>query len=176
MRTVFLDTETTGIKPEEGHRLIELCCLEMIDNELSGRQFHCWLNPYPAKVEEEAIAIHGVSNEFLENKPAFSDITDEFLAFINGAQLVIHNAPFDLAFLRHELQMVGIVPDWIEQHCTVVDTYELARQLFPGQRNTLSALCERFGINADKTKMSGAMLDAALLAEIYIQLRKSFHV
>jgi len=166
MRQVVLDTETTGLEPEEGHRIIEIGCLELIDRQLSGRQFHRYINPERA-VESGALGVHGLSDEFLSDKPLFAEIADEFIDFIRGAELLIHNAAFDVAFLDSELgRLTG--GRRIADVTRVQDTLALARELHPGQRNSLDALCRRYEVdNADRT-LHGALLDSELLAEVYL--------
>ena len=141
MRQIILDTETTGLEPSEGHRIIEIGCVELVDRRLSHKHLHQYINP-ERDIEDGALEVHGISREFLQDKPLFSEVVDEFLAFIEGAELIIHNAPFDVGFLDHELSLLGR-PDRIADHATVLDTLELARDLHPGQRNSLDALCKR---------------------------------
>lgn len=166
MREIILDTETTGLNPLEGHRIIEIGCLEMIDKVLTGREFHCYINPQ-RDVPQEAYRIHGISSEFLQDKPLFSNIADEFLSFIDGATLVIHNARFDIGFINHELSRLGKVALDLGE---VVDTLMMARKAFPGARANIDALCKRFKIDNTMRTKHGALLDAQLLAEIYIEL------
>lgn len=166
MREIILDTETTGLNPLEGHRIIEIGCLEMIDKVLTGREFHCYINPQ-RDVPQEAYRIHGISSEFLMDKPLFSNIVDEFLSFIDGATLVIHNARFDIGFINHELSRVGKISLELGE---VVDTVIMARKAFPGARVNIDALCKRFKIDNTMRTKHGALLDAQLLAEIYVEL------
>ncbi len=170
MRQIILDTETTGIRVEEGHRVIEIGCVEMIDRKFTGRHYHQYINPQ-REVELGALQVHGISNEFLEDKPVFSAIVDDFMTFIAGAELIIHNAPFDLGFLNAELKQAR-QPAWrsIQAHCTVVDTLPMARQIHVGQRNTLDALCKRYGVDNTKREFHGALLDAHLLAQVYLAM------
>lgn len=166
MREIILDTETTGLNPLEGHRIIEIGCLEMINKVLTGREFHCYINPQ-RDVPQEAYRIHGISSEFLIDKPLFSHIADEFLAFIEGATLVIHNARFDIGFINHELSKLGKMALELNE---VIDTLTMARKAFPGARANLDALCKRFKIDNTMRTKHGALLDAQLLAEIYVEL------
>lgn len=166
---IFLDTETTGIRVEEGHRVIELGCLEMINRKLTGRRFHYYLNP-EREVEAGAVAVHGLTNEFLQDKQLFSEIASSFIEFVSGAQLIIHNAPFDLSFLNKELSLTtqGFKP--LTDYCDVVDTLQMARKLHVGQRNSLDALCKRYGVDLSKRDLHGALLDAHLLAQVYLAM------
>ena len=169
LHQVILDTETTGIRAEDGHRIIEIGCLEMIDRKLTGRYFHQYVNP-EREVEAGALAIHGISNEFLNDKPFFRDIATEFMDFVSNAELIIHNAPFDLSFLNVELSRVHV--DWrsLTDYCRVIDTLKMARQLHVGQKNTLDALCKRYKVDNSKRDMHGALLDAHLLAQVYLAM------
>jgi DNA polymerase-3 subunit epsilon len=166
MREIVLDTETTGLDPFRGDRLIEIAGLEMIDRSPTGRTFHVYINP-ERDVPAEAFAIHGISTAFLKDKPLFADIADDFLAFVDGAQLVIHNAAFDTGFLNAELEKTGRPALFRER---IVDTLLLARRRWPAGPNNLDALCDRFGIDRTKRDKHGAMVDVELLAEIYIEL------
>lgn len=169
MRQIILDTETTGIDPGQGHRLIEVGCLELVNRRLTGRSFHRYVNP-EREVEAEAMAVHGLTNEFLADKPLFASIADELLDFITGAELVIHNAPFDVGFLNHELRLLNRGLPAIADICTVLDTLPLARDKHPGQRNNLDALARRYGAdNRDRT-YHGALLDSEILAEVYLAM------
>jgi len=166
MRQIVLDTETTGLEPEEGHRIIEIGCLELIDRRLSGRQFHRYINP-ERSVESDALGVHGLSDEFLADKPRFVEVAEEFMDFIRGAELLIHNASFDIGFLDSELARLegeARVGDMAE----VLDTLKLARDLHPGQRNSLDALCRRYEVDNSNRKLHGALLDSELLAEVYL--------
>jgi DNA polymerase-3 subunit epsilon len=166
MRQIILDTETTGLKPEEGHRIIEIGALEMIDRSLTGRQFHKYLNPERA-VDPDAVQIHGLSDEFLEDKPRFAEVAEEFLDFIRGAELIIHNAGFDVGFLDAELARLS-QPVRIEEVAQVLDTLELAREMHPGQRNNLDTLCRRYDVDNSNRTLHGALLDSELLADVYL--------
>jgi DNA polymerase-3 subunit epsilon len=169
MRQIILDTETTGREISAGHRIIEIGCLELIDRRLTARHFHCYLNP-GRDSDAGALAVHGLTTEFLQDKPTFSAIVDELLAFIKDAELIIHNAPFDLAFLDNEIQLIKRNYQKITQYCQILDTLPLARQLHPGQRNSLDALCKRYEIDNSKRDKHGALLDAELLARVYLAM------
>ena len=168
MRQVVLDTETTGLDPNEGHRIIEIGAVELIDRQLSGRQYHQYINP-ERDIEDGALEVHGISREFLHDKPVFADIVQEFLEFIGDAELVIHNAPFDVGFLDMELSLLG-TPFRVETDSPVLDTLELARDLHPGQRNSLDALCKRYEVDNSTRQLHGALLDAEILADVYLAM------
>jgi len=170
MRQIVLDTETTGLDPAKGHRIIEIGCLELNNRRLTTHRFHEYLQP-DRDIDPGAVAVHGITAEFLQDKPRFADIAERFLEFVKGAELVIHNAPFDLGFLDHELRRWK--PDFgsLNAHCkTVRDTLQLARQRHPGQRNALDALCKRYNIDNTHRTLHGALLDAQLLAEVYLAM------
>ena len=168
MRQIVLDTETTGIDPKEGHRIIEIGCVEVVNRRLTGNHFHVYINP-GRHIEQEAIEVHGITNEFLADKPTFSQVAQEFVNFIKGAQLVIHNAPFDVGFMDHEFGMEASTKGVItNQICEVLDTLTLARQMHPGQKNNLDALCKRYGIDNSHRTLHGALLDAEILADVYL--------
>ncbi len=169
MRQVVLDTETTGLEPAQGHRIIEIGCVELIDRRLTGRYYHQYLQP-DREIDEGAREVHGISNAFLADKPRFADVVEELLAFLDGAELIIHNAPFDLEFLNEELKRVGDRWGRIEDRCRVVDTLVLARNLHPGQKNSLDALCRRYRIDNSQRTFHGALLDAEILAEVYLAM------
>jgi DNA polymerase III subunit epsilon len=169
MRQIILDTETTGRDINEGHRIIEIGCLELIDRRLTQRNFHCYLNP-ERDSEPGALAVHGLSTEFLMDKPLFKTIADELLDFLKDSQLIIHNAPFDLGFLDNELKLSKKKYKKMIDYCQVLDTLPLARQLHPGQRNSLDALCKRYNIDNSKRDKHGALLDAELLARVYLAM------
>ncbi|MBX3708907.1 MAG: DNA polymerase III subunit epsilon [Gammaproteobacteria bacterium] len=169
MRQVILDTETTGIRVDEGHRVIEIGCIEMINRKLTGKHFHQYINP-EREVEAGALAVHGITNEFLLDKPQFSKIAKSFMDFISGSELIIHNAPFDLSFLNNEFLLLDQHWKSITNYCNVVDTLQIARQLHAGQRNSLDALCKRYGIDNSKRDLHGALLDAHLLAQVYLAM------
>jgi len=168
MRQVVLDTETTGLEVERQHRIIEIGCLELNNRRLTGRSFHRYLNP-ERDIEQGALAVHGLTREKLAKEPKFAEIHAELLDFIRDAELIIHNAPFDIAFLNAELARLGGAPQ-ITELCTVQDTLALARQLHPGQRNSLDALCKRYSIDNSHRDTHGALLDARLLAEVYLAM------
>lgn len=168
MRQIVLDTETTGLEPEEGHRIIEIGCLEMIERRQTGRSFHVYINP-EREVEGGALAVHGISDEFLADKPRFADLADDFIEFIRDAELIIHNAAFDVGFLDSELARLAS-PTRVEEHASVVDTLLLARELHPGQRVSLDALCKRYEVDNSGRELHGALLDAELLAEVYLAM------
>ncbi|ADJ27244.1 DNA polymerase III subunit epsilon [Nitrosococcus watsonii] len=169
MRQIILDTETTGLEPKEGHRIIEIGGVELNCRRRTGQTFHCYLNP-EREVDEGALKVHGLSNEFLSDKPRFIEIAEEFLAFIKGAELVIHNAPFDVGFLDHELYLLGSNWGKVSVNCQVLDTLQLARQRHPGQKNNLDALCKRYGIDNSRRDLHGALLDAEILAGVYLAM------
>lgn len=169
MRQIVLDTETTGLRIEDGHRLIEIGCIELINRRITQHHFHYYINP-EREVEAGALAVHGISNEFLKDKPLFKEITHQFVEFISGAELIIHNAAFDVSFLNHELSLTQQGWKTITDYCRVTDTLLLARQLHVGQRNSLDALCKRYGIDNTKRELHGALLDANLLARVYLAM------
>lgn len=169
MRQVVLDTETTGIDPKQGHRIIEIGCIELIDRKHTRRHFHAYINPERV-VEDEAIAIHGITNEFLADKPRFAEIAEAFMNFVNGAELVIHNAAFDVGFINHEFARLKPKPPKIETICGVLDTLAMAREKHPGQKANLDALCKRYGIDNSHRQLHGALLDAEILADVYLLL------
>ena len=168
MRQIVLDTETTGIGHETGHRIIEIGCVELVNRQLTGRTFHTYLNPQRA-VDEGAFRVHGISDHFLQDKPLFASIVSDFLHFIDDTELVIHNAVFDVGFLNAELRRMAH-PKLIETHCSVLDTLQLARKKHPGQRNSLDALCKRYDVDNAHRQLHGALLDAHLLAHLYLAM------
>ncbi len=169
MRQIVLDTETTGLATAQGHRIIEIACIEMVNRRFTGREYHCFLNP-EREIDEGAEAVHGMSRADLENQPRFSDIADEFLEFIKDGELVIHNAEFDIGFLEYELRLMKYPKPEITEHATVLDTLSLARKLHPGQRNSLDALCKRYDVDASRRNVHGALIDAELLAKVYLAM------
>ena len=170
MRQIVLDTETTGLDPKQGHRIIEIGCVEMVNRRLTGNTFHVYINPQRL-VEQEAIEVHGITNEFLADKPTFHAIAKDFIEFISGAQLVIHNAPFDIGFMDHEFnKLSGLAVKESAKMCTILDTLDLARQLHPGQKNNLDALCRRYGIDNSHREKHGALLDSEILADVYLMM------
>jgi DNA polymerase-3 subunit epsilon len=168
-RQIILDTETTGLEPKEGHRIIEVGCVEMIDRQLTGNNFHQYLKP-DREIDAGAIEVHGITNEFLADKPRFEDIAEDLVAYLEGAELIIHNAPFDIGFLNHELKRAGVNYKTISEYCTVIDTLVMARDLFPGQRNSLDALCKRYEINNSHRTLHGALLDSEILGDVYLAM------
>ena len=168
-RQIILDTETTGLDPKEGHKIIEIGCVEMLNRRLTGRNFHYYLQP-DREIDVEAIQVHGISNEFLADKPRFKEIAADLIAYLQGAELIIHNAPFDLGFLDHELALLNAGYQRMTQYCTVLDTLIMARQMFPGQRASLDALCKRYEINNAHRTLHGALLDAEILADVYLAM------
>lgn len=166
-RQVVLDTETTGLNPKEGHRIIEIGCVELVNRRLTDRQFHMYINP-ERLVDEGAIEVHGITNEFLQDKPLFKDIAKDFLDFIRGAELVIHNAPFDVGFMDHEFGLLDSSAEKTADFCTVFDSLVYARKKHPGQRNSLDALCKRYGIDNSHRDLHGALLDAEILSDVYL--------
>jgi len=169
MRQIVLDTETTGLEPKQGHRIIEIGCVELVNRRLTGNHYHQYLQP-DREIDEGAIEVHGISNEFLIDKPRFADVVTDFLDFVRGAELVIHNAPFDVGFINHELALLGDDNGRIEDHCGILDTLSLARQMHPGQKNNLDALCRRYGIDNAHRELHGALLDSEILADVYLMM------
>lgn len=169
MRQIVLDTETTGLEVQRGHRLIEVGCVELAERRPTGRTFHVYLNPDRA-IDEGARAVTGISDDFLLDKPRFAEIAAEFLAFIDNAEIIAHNAEFDVGFIDAELGLAGTTLGRLADHARVLDTLALAREKFPGQRNSLDALCRRFGIDNSHREWHGALLDAQLLAEVYLAM------
>jgi DNA polymerase III, epsilon subunit, Proteobacterial len=170
MRQIIMDTETTGLDPKSGDKIIEIGAVELIERKLTHKNYHQYIQP-ERDVPEDAIAVHGITNEFLEDKPIFSDVVDDFMEFVAGAELIIHNAPFDVGFINHELSLLKN-NRWgkIEDHCTITDSLKMARKSFPGQRNTLDALCKRFGIDNSNRTLHGALLDSEILADVYLAM------
>jgi len=169
MRQIVLDTETTGLEPADGHRIIEIGCVELVDRRLTGNTYHQYIQP-DRQIDAGAIEVHGITNEALADKPRFADIAAEFLEFISGAELVIHNAPFDVGFIDHEFALLAEPPGTVADHCTVLDTLVLARHMHPGQRNSLDALCRRYAIDNSQRDLHGALLDAEILADVYLAM------
>lgn len=169
MRQIVLDTETTGLEPAEGHRIIEIGCVELVNRRLTGQQLHEYLQP-DREIDPRAIEVHGISNEFLRDKPRFAEVVDRFLEFVAGAELIIHNAPFDVGFINHELNLARARVQRIEDVCGVLDTLVLARRMHPGSRNSLDALCKRYQVDASGRVLHGAVLDAGLLADVYLAM------
>ena len=170
MRQIFLDTETTGLETRLGHRIIELACVEMVNRRLTRRHLHYYVNP-DRDIDEGALAVHGISRDFLSDKPRFGEVANEFLDFIRGAELVIHNAAFDVGFLDNELNMLGLAT--VATVCANIrDTLKMARELHPGKKNNLNALCERYGVNNAHRTLHGALLDAEILADVYVAMTR----
>lgn len=169
MRQVVLDTETTGLDPRKGHRIIEIGALELLDRQLTGRQFHVYTNP-AREIEQGALEVHGITAEFLRDKPPFAEIADDLLAFVEGAELIIHNAPFDIEFIDNELALAGHELTSITAVASVLDTLEVARDLHPGQRNNLDALCKRYAVDNSSRSLHGALLDAEILVDVYLAM------
>jgi len=168
MRQIVLDTETTGIDPNDGHRIIEIGCVELVERQLTGRNYHVYINP-EREVEAEAITVHGITNEFLEDKPKFAEVANAFFEFIKGAELVIHNAAFDVGFMDAEFARLKPVRKTAD-HCGIVDSLAIARKKHPGQKNNLDALCKRYGVDNSNRDLHGALLDAEILADVYLLL------
>ncbi|MCU1717456.1 DNA polymerase III subunit epsilon [Pseudomonas sp. 5P_3.1_Bac2] len=169
-RFVVLDTETTGMPVADGHRIIEIGCVELIGRRLTGRHFHVYLQP-DREIDEGAIAVHGITNEFVQDKPRFKEVADEFFEFIKGAQLIIHNAAFDVGFINNEFALIKQDERAdISEHCGILDTLLMARERHPGQRNNLDALCKRYGVDNSGRELHGALLDAEILADVYLAM------
>jgi DNA polymerase-3 subunit epsilon len=169
MRQIVLDTETTGLEPAQGHRVIEIGCVELVNRRPTQNRFHRYINP-EREVDRGALEVHGIENEFLATQPKFAEVAREFIDFVRGAELVIHNADFDVEFLNHELKRLPDLPVEIRDCCGVLDTLALARRLHPGQRNSLDALAKRYSVDNSKRELHGALLDAQILAEIYLAM------
>lgn len=169
MRQIVLDTETTGLRTEDGNRIIEIGCIELIDRKFTGKRYHQYINPQ-RESEEGALAVHGITTQFLHNKPLFRDIAEEFTAFIAGAELVIHNAAFDIGFINYELRLLNHKWKGVTDHCNIIDSLAIAKQLHVGQRNSLDALCKRYFIDNSHRELHGALLDAHLLAQVYLAM------
>jgi len=169
LRQIVLDTETTGLDQSDGHRMIEIGCVELIDRRLTDNRFHFYLNP-DRESDEGALEVHGITTEFLADKPRFSEIADDLLAYLKDAELVIHNAPFDVGFINAEYKRLD--PKWrgLEYYCAITDTLKLARKMHPGQKNNLDALCKRYEVNNAHRDLHGALLDAEILSEVYLAM------
>ncbi len=170
MRQIVLDTETTGLNPRTGDRVIEVGCVELKNRMLTGNNFHRYINP-ERDSEEGALAVHGLTTEFLRDKPKFAEIANELRDYIEGAELIIHNAPFDLGFLNNEFKLLGL-PPFVDHASGVIDTLVNAKELHPGKRNSLDALCDRYGVSNSHRKLHGALLDAELLADVYLSMTR----
>ena len=170
MRQIVLDTETTGLSAENGDRIIEIGCVELLNRMLTGNNLHFYLNP-ERDSHEDALRVHGISNEFLRDKPRFAEVAEEILTYLDGAELIIHNAAFDVGFLNKELELIGkpILRHFVDK---VVDTLAMAKEIYPGKRNSLDALCDRLGVDNSGRTLHGALLDAELLADVYINLTR----
>ena len=166
-RQVVLDTETTGLNPQEGHRIIEIGCVELLNRRLTGKRFHVYINP-DRIIDDGAIEVHGITNGFLQDKPQFADVAEDFIAFIRGAELIIHNAPFDVGFINHEFALLNNNTGTVTDYSQVFDTLSYARKKHPGQRNSLDALCKRYGIDNSHRDLHGALLDAEILADVFL--------
>ena len=170
MRQIILDTETTGLEYKQGHRLVEIAAVELCNRQLTGNHFHRYLNP-ERESDAGALQVHGLTREFLQDKPKFHEISKEFIEFITDAELIIHNAPFDVGFLNYELSLLNL--EALDRYCaSIIDTLKLAKDLHPGKRNNLDALCERYRIDNSKRTLHGALLDAELLAEVYLAMTR----
>jgi DNA polymerase-3 subunit epsilon len=170
MRQIVLDTETTGLDPAQGHRIIEIGCVEMINRRLTGNNYHQYINP-DREIDQGAIDVHGITNEFLADKPEFTDVATDFLEYVGDAELIIHNAPFDIGFLDHELRRIqGDDARGMDTRCSVVDTLKMARQMHPGQKNDLDSLCKRYSVDNAQRTLHGALLDAEILADVYLAM------
>lgn len=169
MRQIVLDTETTGLEPNEGHRIIEIGAVELVNRKLTGNNYHQYLQP-DREIDAGAMEVHGITPEFLADKPRFGEVASAFLEYIQGAELIIHNAPFDVGFINHEFAKLG--PRWgqVADHCKVLDTLIMARNLHPGQKNNLDALCKRYDINNSHRELHGALLDSEILADVYLAM------
>ena len=169
MRQIILDTETTGLEPSDGHRIIEIGCVELVNRRITGNTYHQYIQP-DRVIDAGAREVHGITDQFLADKPRFADIAGEFLTFIRGAELIIHNAPFDVGFINHEFALLGKSVEPLSELCTIVDTLAIARRLHPGQRNNLDALCKRYQIDNSQRDLHGALLDAEILADVYLAM------
>ena len=167
MRQVVLDTETTGLEVSQGHRIIEIGCVEIVDRKLTGRHYHQYIKPERA-IDQGALEVHGITEEFLADKPVFARIADEFMDFIRGAELIIHNAPFDVGFIDSELKLLDKGARLVATECKITDSLQLARAKHPGQRNNLDALCQRYAVDNSNRTLHGALLDAEILADVYL--------
>lgn len=169
MRQIILDTETTGLEPEQGHRIIEIGCVELVKRRFTGNNYHRYLNP-GREIDEAAIEVHGITLEKLQDEPRFEEIVEELIDYLEGAELIIHNAPFDVGFLDQELKLTGLRLGRIADHCSVVDSLLMARKKHPGQRNSLDALCRRYSVDNSQRTFHGALLDAEILADVYLSM------
>jgi DNA polymerase-3 subunit epsilon len=169
MRQIVLDTETTGLEWEQDHRIIEIGCVELIDRRFTGNNFHQYLQP-DRTIDAGAIEVHGITNEYLADKPRFTDVVDDLMSYLEGAELIIHNAPFDVGFINYELRRAELSFGQLADHCRITDSLVMAREKHPGQRNSLDALCGRYQIDNSKREKHGALLDSEILAEVYLAM------
>lgn len=169
MRQIVLDTETTGLDPRDGHRIIEVGCVELVNRRITGNDFHYYINP-EREIDAGAIEVHGITNEFLEGKPFWGEISAVFLEYIRDAEVIIHNAPFDVGFIDAELARQDVSLGKMEDYCVIADSLSMARERHPGQRNTLDALCKRYGIDNSHRELHGALLDARILSDVYLMM------
>ena len=170
MRQIFLDTETTGLSPDDGDRIVEIGCVELLNRKLTGNNLHVYLNP-ERDSHEEALRVHGLTTEFLSDKPKFAEVMDQLLEYVAGAEIIIHNAPFDVGFLNKELELQGR-PKFTTYVDSITDSMAMAKEMFPGKRNSLDALCDRLEVDNSGRKLHGALLDAELLADVYINMTR----
>ena len=168
-RQIVLDTETTGLEPSQGHKIIEIGCVEMVNRRLTGNNYHQYLQP-DREIDEGAQAVHGISNESLADKPRFADVVKDFIEYLDGAELIIHNAPFDVGFINHEFKIVGAEYGSVADYCTVIDTLVMARKMRPGKKNNLDVLCKEYDVNNKHRELHGALLDSELLSEVYLRM------
>lgn len=168
-RQIVLDTETTGLSPDQGHRVIEIGCVEMINRRLTGNNYHQYIQP-DRESDEGALQVHGITTEFLKDKPRFRDVIKDFLDYLGDAELIIHNAPFDVGFLNHEFMLAGEQYGEVSSYCEIVDTLVMARKMRPGQKNNLDALCKHYEVNNAHRELHGALLDAEILSEVYLRM------
>ncbi len=169
MRQILLDTETTGLEPKQGHRIIEIGCVEMVNRRITDNHYHQYIQP-DREIDSGAIEVHGITNQFLADKPRFADIAGAFIDYVKGAELIIHNAPFDVGFLNHEFGMMNRGLPQLEEICTITDSLQMARKQYPGQKNNLDALCRRLEIDNSQRTLHGALLDSEILAEVYLAM------
>ncbi|MCP3669686.1 MAG: DNA polymerase III subunit epsilon [Gammaproteobacteria bacterium] len=169
MRQIVLDTETTGLEPKQGHRIIEIGCVELVERRLTGNVFHQYLQP-DREIDTAAVEIHGITNEFLEDKPRFCDIAQDFMDYVSGAELIIHNAPFDVGFINSELLRLDGEWGLLQEQCRITDSLAVAKKSHPGQRNSLDALCKRYEIDNSHRELHGALLDAEILSDVYLAM------
>jgi DNA polymerase-3 subunit epsilon len=169
MRQIALDTETTGLETSQGHRIIEIAAVEILNRKLTGKNFHCYINP-ERDIDAEATNVHGISSHFLKDKPVFSQICQTFIDFVKSSELIIHNASFDIGFINHEFHIIDPALNKITDYCQIIDTLSMAKKRHPGQKNNLDALCHRYHIDNSKRELHGALLDAELLAKVYLAM------